>query len=273
MTAWKDTPDGAQWLRERDTLRAAVRDRRLPHGAVRLFFLFFQDAKAAGRDFSDLAHREISAAIGAKRHSILPWIKALETSGFIRSTALPGRHGTFERRRRFLFFLAGAEKGTGAGAEKGTGAGAEKGTQKSTVVQGGEGEWKTPHPQDGDGSPIKGLEFEPVKLGLFEREYSALRQAALAEIRRIKDDPRLQIKRLKPDVEELCDALAAGTAEQKARGAELRKDRSHYFVWGITAPGKAMLAAWEARLEEIKAASLGIRRAPRFTMSENTKKV
>jgi hypothetical protein len=63
------------------TFERLVRDREIPHGAVRLFFLLFTYANDGNTCYP--GQRALRKALGCCSHSLKPWIAALLSRGYL----------------------------------------------------------------------------------------------------------------------------------------------------------------------------------------------
>jgi len=116
-----------------------------------------------------------------------------------------------------------------------------------------------------EGNPVKGSlpVFEPVKRGLYRREYEGMIQDAETEIKMAKENPANRNRVLKPDVAGHCkflrdeaEAKPEKSAENLKRAADLENSPANYCA-GLTEQGKAIVTAWKNRIEEIRRAMNG----------------
>lgn len=101
-----------------------------------------------------------------------------------------------------------------------------------------------------------GLRFEPVRRGLYRREYEAMLGDVEGEIRAIVEAPGNYQRRLRAEVAELIARL-----EREGRGERAAEVRRRQDVWervGLRAEAAARLRAWQQRKAEIKAAMNGV---------------
>lgn len=113
----------------------------------------------------------------------------------------------------------------------------------------------------GVGQPV----FEPVKRGLYRREYEGMIQDAEAELKKVKQEPALRDRRLKADVLSNCTWLREQAKEnpEKAsehlrRVTEIENDPASYGPGQLTAEGRAVVKAWQDRINEIRNAMNGV---------------
>jgi hypothetical protein len=100
-----------------------------------------------------------------------------------------------------------------------------------------------------------GPAFEPVKRGLYPREYDNLIETAQAEIKRIKDDPASWEEQMTKEARELYDLLLK---EGKPLRAEEVKRRQGSYHRVIRTSAALAIQAWQKRIEELKRAKAGV---------------
>jgi hypothetical protein len=129
----------------------------------------------------------------------------------------------------------------------------------------------TPHKGNpSEGNPMKGdiapPTFEPVKRGLFRREYEGMIRDAEAEQKKARNEPTFHERVLKKEVAEFCKFLrveAQSKPEKSAGNLERanaeEKNPVNYRSGVMTAPGNAVVTAWKNRIAEIRAVMNGIK--------------
>jgi hypothetical protein len=104
------------------------------------------------------------------------------------------------------------------------------------------------------------LSFEPVKRGLYPREYDALLRDAEGEIERVKADDKNWIRDLSPKVMELIEFLGSEVKPgNEARIAELTRDPANYVRSELKPGPRATVVAWRQRVDEIRRAMKGLK--------------
>ena len=105
-------------------------------------------------------------------------------------------------------------------------------------------------------APTVHVRFEPVRRGLYRREYEAMLADAEREMRAIRDQPGHYHRCLRP---EAADLIALLTREVKSeRATEVRRRQDSWQREGMHPEAAARLATWQQRQAEIKAAMNGV---------------
>jgi len=144
-------------------------------------------------------------------------------------------------------WLEVAPKGEG---QAGAGAGGSQGSGRS------EGSTPAGTAAAAEAEAGGGLRFEPVRRGLYRREYEAMLADVEGEIRAIVEGAGNYERRLRAEEAELIARLEReGRAE---RAAEVRRRQDAWERVGLRAEAAGRLRAWQQRKAEIKAAMRGL---------------
>lgn len=250
--------------------RRLIHDKRIADGAFRLWHYLHNRKNKSGKCWPE--QRNIARELGCKTHSLRRWTFQLVNAGYL-ETEKRGQNHHLE-----YMILFGDGKGdmpewatrrvaqiddteNASRRPKGNVALPQEATPR--VAETGDG---SNHKRVITGSNVKITPpiFEPVKRGLFRREYEAMIRDAEVELKKARNDPMFRERVLKKDVVGLCkflrdegEAKPEKLAENLQRATAQGKNPANYCPGALTAPGDEIVTAWKNRITEIRAAMNG----------------
>lgn len=100
--------------------------------------------------------------------------------------------------------------------------------------------------------------FEPVKRGLWDSEYDSRIKDAEAEIKKVRDSTKAYHWMIKPSIQKFIDEITKeGKDGWEAKVKQKRTDKDNYDRV-MKNEAKAVIAAWQQRIQEIKNAKNGV---------------
>lgn len=230
------------------TYKALAFDKRVSHGAFRLWHVL--------RDFAGKklkcwpGQRRLTRSMGSNFETIAGWRDELIQTGWLKVSNLD-KKGVVHN-YELIPLLSATESGSALLPKAVAPAATESGSETNEI--------KLTKRRERNAPPI----FEPVKRGLYRREYAAMIQDAEAEIKTAKANPELRERVLKKDVAALCkflrdeaDAKPEKSVADLKRAAGLEKNPASYYAGQLTEQGKAIVATWKIRIAEIRRAMNG----------------
>lgn len=245
--------------------RRLIHDNRIADGAFRLWHYLHNRKNKSGKCWPE--QRNIARELGCKTHSLRRWTFQLVNAGYL-ETEKKGQNHHLE-----YTILFGDGKGD---MPEWATRGVAQTDDTKNISRSPKGNVALPQEatprvaETGDGSNHKGVItgskgtitppiFEPVKRGLFRREYEAMIRDAETEVKKARNDPTLRARVLKKEITRLCKFLRdeaqaepEKSAENMKRATDHENNSENYCLGELTEQGKAVVTAWKNRIAEIR---------------------